>query len=110
MRLMKNLVITVSPESSIDLLKGFADIVVLDKEPVPNKLPSYETLYIRSHFGQPATLPEVFRSKIEDIVQRAKYENPDIKFIDNTDTVDKVLGAEDKWNQYEIFSNFMPKN
>lgn len=106
---MKNLVITVSPESSIDLLKSYADIIVLDKEAVPNKIPSYETLYIRSHFGQPSTLPEVFRFEIEDIVQRAKLENPDIKFIDNTDTVEKVLSAEDKWNQYEIFSSFMPK-
>lgn len=109
MRTMKNLVITVSPESSIDLLKTFADIIVLDREPLPKKLPFYETLYIRSHFGHPSTLPQVFRSEIEHIVQSAKYENPDIKFIDNTDTVDKVLDAEDKWNQYKIFSNFMPK-
>lgn len=108
-RTMKNLVITVSPESSIDLLRTFADIIVLDKEPVPNKLPSYETLYIRSHFGHPSTLPEVFRSEIENIVKLAKQENPDVKFIDNTDTVDKVLEAEDKWNQYKIFSSFMPK-
>jgi len=106
---MKNLVITVSLESSIDLLKKFADIIVLDKEPVPDKLSSYETLYIRSHFGHPSTLPEVFRTQIEDIVRRAQHENPNIKFIDNTDTVEKVLEAEDKWNQYEIFSSYMPK-
>lgn len=109
MKTMKNLVITVSPESSIDLLKTFADIIVLDKEPVPSILPFYETLYVRSHFGHPSTLPQVFRSEIEEIVQRAKYENPDIKFIDDTDTVDKVLDTEDKWSQYEIFGSFMPK-
>lgn len=109
MRIMKNLVITVSPESSIDLLKRFADVIILDKESVPNKLPFYETLYIRSHFGHPSTLPEVFRSEIEAIVYRAKQENPNIRFIDDTDTVDKVMDFEDKWNQYEIFSSFMPK-
>ncbi len=108
MRRMKNLVITVSPESSIDLLKLFADIIVLDKEPAPTNLPFYETLYIRSHFGHPSTLPEVFRSKIEAIVQLAKHENPDIKFVDNINSVDKIMRAEDKWNQYKIFSNFMP--
>ena len=109
MRIMKNLVITVSPQSSIDLLKFFADVIILDKESVPNKLPSYETLYIRSHFGHPSTLPEVFRSEIEDIVNRARHENPDIKFIDDSDTVDKITDSEDKWRQYEIFSSYMPK-
>jgi len=108
MRVMKNLVITVSPDSSIDLLREFADVIVLDKELVPHTLPSYETLYIRSHFGQPSTLPEVFRSEIENIVQRVKYENPHVRFIDNTDTIDKVMNIEDKWTQYKIFSNFMP--
>lgn len=108
-RIMKNLVITVSLESSIDLLKNFADIIVLDQDPIPNRLQPYDTLYIRSHFGHPSTLPEVFRFEIEDIVKRAKQENPDIKFIDDTDTVTKVLDAEDKWNQYKIFSSFMPK-
>ena len=109
MRIMKNLVITVSPESSVDLLKSFADVIVLDKESVPNKLPFYETLYIRSHFGHPSTLPEVFRSEIEDVANRAKQENPNIRFIDGTDTVDSVMDFEDKWNQYETFSSFMPK-
>lgn len=109
MEIMKNLVITVSPESSIDLFKSFADVIILDKESVPDKLPFYETLYIRSHFGAPSTLPEVFRSEIEDIVHRAKQENPNIKFIDDTDTVDKVMDTEDKWKQYEVFSGYMPK-
>jgi hypothetical protein len=109
MSTMKNLVITVSPESSIDLLKSFADVIILDKEPTPKVLPFYETLYIRSHFGDLSTLPEVFRSEIEDIVRRAKLENPNIKFIDGIDTVEKILDTEDKWNQYKIFGSFMPQ-
>lgn len=108
-RIMKNLVIAVSPDSSLKLLGAYADIIVLDKEPVPDNISFYETLYIRSHFGQPATLPQVFRAEIEGIVQRAMHENPDLKFIDGTDTVDKILNAEDKWRQYEAFSSFMPK-
>lgn len=106
---MKNLVVAVSPDSSLELLGAFADIIVLDKEPVPAHIPRYETLYIRSHFGQAATLPQVFRAEIEDIVQRAKHENPNIKFIDGTDTVEKILAIEDKWLQYVTFNDFMPK-
>lgn len=106
---MKNLVITVSPESSIELLKDFADVIVLDKEPLPDNIPYYETLYIRSHFGQDTTLPNVFSKEIEYIVERAKAENPNIKFIDGADTIEKILSAEDKWLQYESFGTLMPR-
>lgn len=109
MRAMKNLVITVSSESSIGLLKDFADVIVLDKEPLSSNIPDYETLYIRSHFGQDATLPQVFSKEIENIVERAKAENPNIKFIDGTDTIEKILSAEDKWLQYESFGDLMPR-
>lgn len=106
---MKHLVVAVSPDSSLELLGSFADIIVLDKEQLPANMPHYDTLYIRSHFGQPTLLPQNFRTEIEIIVQQAKQKNPDIKFIDNADTVDKILAAEDKWQQYETFSDFMPK-
>jgi len=106
---MKHLVVAVSPDSSLELLGEYADILVLDKEPAPDTIPFYESLYIRSHFGQPSTLPQVFRKEIEHIVQQAKITNPNIKFIDATDTVEKILATEDKWQQYERFSTFMPK-
>jgi len=106
---MKNLVITVSPDSSIELLRAFADVIILDKEPVPGTIPFYETIYIRSHFGRSDTLPQVFRAEIEDIIDRAKHVNPNIRFIDNTSSVDMILGTEDKWRQYEIFNSLMPK-
>jgi hypothetical protein len=108
MKVMKNLVIAVSPDSSLELLGAFADIIVLDKESVPDAIPFYETIYIRSHFGRPETLPQVFRAEIEDIIHRAKQENPNIKFVDGTSSVDMILGTEDKWRQYEIFYRFMP--
>lgn len=106
---MKHLVVAVSPDSSLELLGYFADIIVLDKEPLPTSMPLYDTLYIRSHFGQPTTLPQNFHTEIKDLVQQAKQENPDIKFIDDADTVDKILAFEDKWLQYKTFSDFMPK-
>lgn len=106
---MKHLVIAVSPDSSLELLGTFADIVVLDKGPLPTNMPRYDTLYIRSHFGQPSLLPQNFRAEIENLVEQAKQQNPDIKFIDGVDTVDKVLSTEDKWLQYKTFGDFMPK-
>jgi len=105
---MNNLVITVSPDSSIELLGAFADIIVLDKDSIPDTIAFYETIYIRSHFGKSETLPQVFREEIEDIIHRAKQKNPNIKFIDGTNSVDMILDTEDKWQQYGIFNNFMP--
>ena len=107
--IMKHLVIAVSPDSSLELLGAFADIIVLDKGPVPNNITHYDTLYIRSHFAQAATLPQVFRTEIDDIVKQAKHVNPEIKFIDDADTVEKILASEDKWQQYKNFGEFMPK-
>lgn len=106
---MDHLVIAVSPDSSLELLGAFADIIVLDKEPVSTSIPFYETIYLRTHFGQPATLPQVFRTEIDDIFQRAKQINPNIKCIDDTSSVDTALSIEDKWRQYEIFGSFMPR-
>lgn len=106
---MKHLVIAVSPDSSLELLGSFADIIVLDKDQLPVNMPHYDTLYIRSHFGQPALLPQKFRTEIKNLVQQAKQKNPDIKFIDGADTVDKILAFEDKWLQYKTFNDFMPK-
>lgn len=105
---MKNLVIAVSPDSSLRLLGEFADIIVLDKAPLPSHMPFYETLYIRSHFGQPSTLPQVFRAEIDDIVRRAERRNPSIRFIDEMYSVDEIVAVEDKWQQYTIFSDYMP--
>jgi len=106
---MKHLVIAVSADSSLELLGSYADIIVLDKELIPSSMKHYETLYIRSHFGQQALLPQMFRHEIELIVRLAKQKNPDIKFIDGADTVDKILAFEDKWLQFNTFGGFMPK-
>lgn len=106
---MKHLVIAVSPDSSLELLGGFADVVVLDMKPLPTVMTHYETLYIRSHFGQQNTLPQNFRTEIDDLVRRARQVHPDIKFIDGADTVDKIVACEDKWLQYETYGDCMPK-
>lgn len=106
---MKNLVIAVSPDSSLELLGAYADIIVLDNDALPDDLPFYDTLYIRSHFGQASTLPQVYRTEIDGLVQQAKQDNPNIKFIDDTYTVDKILAIEDKWLQYKTFGYFMPR-
>ncbi|MES2630814.1 MAG: hypothetical protein V4611_02565 [Patescibacteria group bacterium] len=105
---MKHLVIAVSPDSSLELLRTFADVIVLDKELVPKNLARYDTLYIRSHFGQLSTLPQNYRAEINNLVQRLKQTNSNIKFIDDADSVDKILAFEDKWLQYKTFGDVMP--
>lgn len=106
---MKNLVIAVSPDSSLELLGSFADVVVLDKDLNQVSNAAYDTLYIRSHFSQPSTLPHNFRGEIDSLVQRAKHMNPKVRFIDSMDDVDSIVAFEDKWHQYKIFGKFMPR-
>jgi len=106
---MKNLVIGVSPESSLDLLGVFADVIKLDEGSVNSLEMSYDTIYIRSHFSEPALTPEYFRHEIERLVQSAKTTNPKVRFIDSMDTVDTIMAFEDKWLQYETFGSFMPR-
>ncbi|RYF29208.1 MAG: hypothetical protein EOO17_02330 [Chloroflexi bacterium] len=106
---MKNLVLAVSPDSSLDLLKPHADIIVLDKD-VPEFVDEYyDTVYIRSHFSQPSTMPQNFQSEIEEVVERVKHTNNNVRFIDGMYTVDAIVAFEDKWLQYETFNEFMPR-
>lgn len=109
MRTMKNLVIAVSPDSSLDLLARYADVVVLDKNPIKTISALYDTVYIRSHFSQQATLPQNFRSEIENLAKQARGLNPVVRFIDGMDNVDAIVAFEDKWLQYKTFADFMPR-
>lgn len=106
---MKHLVVTVSPDSSIDLLRSYADVVLLDAESLPELKTAYDTLYIRSHFSSPATLPQNFRSQIDSIVQTVHSTHPHVRYIDNMSTVDAIVAFEDKWHQYVLFGEFMPR-
>lgn len=106
---MKNLVVTVSPDSSIELLMPYSDVIVLDKDLIPEDIEAYNTLYIRSHFGQSSMMPQNFRSEINTIVQRVKYIQPKLILVDGIDNVDAILAFEDKWLQYGTFSKFMPR-
>jgi len=108
-KIMKNLVIAVSPDSSLELLGTYADVVVLDKGSVGASDRFYDTVYIRSHFSQESTLPQNFRSEIDSQVQNAKDINPQVKFIDSMDNVDDIVAFEDKWLQYKTFAKFMPR-
>lgn len=108
MRIMKNLVVSVSADSSLELLGEHADIVLLDKHPYLNIQSLYDTAYIRSHFSQQFMQPQNFRSEIESIVAQVKSVNPNVKFIDSMDNVDAIVAFEDKWHQYQIFRELMP--
>lgn len=109
MKIMKNLVIAVSPDSSLELLAPYADVVVLDKGLVKNSSASYDTVYIRSHFSQQSTLPQNFRNEINMLVQQARDINPKVRFIDNMDNVDAIVAFEDKWLQYIAYGKSMPR-
>lgn len=105
---MKHLVLAVSPDSSLELLGAYADVIVLDKSPNLTINTAYETVYIRSHFAKPSTLPQVFKNEIETVVSQVRELNPQVRFIDAMDTVESIVGFEDKWSQYELFSDTMP--
>ena len=106
---MNHLVVTVSPESSVDLLSKHADIILLDQVNVTKVLSIYKSIYVRSHFSKAELQPQNFQDTITAIVSRAKSLNPNIHVVDGMDTVEKIIGFEDKWNQYQIYSEFMPQ-
>lgn len=108
-RIMKNLVLAVSPDSSLELLKQHADILILDKDFAKIIDTHYDTVYIRSHFSQPSTLPQKFRKEIDDVIQRTEEINQKVKFIDGMDNVDAIVAFEDKWQQYKTYGKFMPR-
>ena len=105
---MKHLVISVSVESSLELLGQHADIILLDKESSFEIKDFYETVYIRSHFSTPALQPLQFDAAIKSIVEQVLHVNPEVKFIDQMSTAAAITAFEDKWHQYELFSEFMP--
>ena len=105
---MKHLVLTVTPDSSIQLLKEYADVVILDDVP-QFKAQYYDTIYIRSHFATPGLAPQDFQVQIESIVKQLLAINPHIRAIDQMSTVEQIVTFEDKFNQYELFSGFFPK-
>lgn len=106
---INNLVIAVSLDSSLELLKHFSDIVVLDKEVVPNITKIYKTVYIRSHFSTPELTPQNFRNEIDNLVNQVKQLNPGVEFIDNMLDVNEIINFEDKWAQYQLYGEFMPR-
>ncbi len=105
---MNHLVITVSADSSLQLLGEYADFIVLDKDPMPAELKSYKSVYIRSHFSTPELSPQNYRTEIEGLLKKVLDKNKDVYFFDNMNTVDAIVEFEDKWRQYEKFAEFMP--
>lgn len=106
---MKNLYITVSVEPSTDLVREYADVIILDKDPLSTPVGSYDTAYIRSHFSHPGMMPQHFRTEINAIVKQLRSANPSIVFIDGMDDVDAIVAFEDKWNEYQTLREFMPR-
>ena len=105
---MKHLVISVSPDSSLSLLTKYTDIILLDEQPIAEVTLSYDSIYIRSHFSKAETMPQIFRNEIKNLVKQARRLNPNITFIDQMDIVDEIVDFEDKWHQYQLFSDLMP--
>ena len=106
---MNNLVIAVSLDSSLDLLKQFADFIVLDEDAAPHVTKKYDTVYIRSHFSTPGYAPQDYREQIDDLIAEARRLNPALTFIDDMYRIDDIVHFEDKWQQYQMFKDFMPR-
>lgn len=106
---MRHLIVSVSLDSSLELLATYADIILLDDGPNPELSSAYESAYIRSHFSHAGLMPQNFRLEIDSLVKQARQLNPAVTFIDQMDTVDEIVTFEDKWHQYERFSDFMPQ-
>lgn len=56
----------------------------------------------------PELQPQRFRVETEQLIKQARTQNPSITFVDGMGTIDEIIAFEDKWRQYEIFSEYMP--
>tara|TARA_B100000678_G_scaffold9000_1_gene7470 strand:- start:1442 stop:2404 length:963 start_codon:yes stop_codon:yes gene_type:complete len=105
---MNHLVIAVSPNSSLELLGKYADIILLDEQKNSQLVHPYKSVYIRSHFSRPDLMPQKFLNEIESLVEQAHHLNPHTTFVDGMSTVDEIVTFEDKWHQYQLFTELMP--
>lgn len=105
---MNHLVLSVTHDSSLALLERYADVAVLDGPEHPLLHHPYDSVYIRSHFGSPETMPQKLENDINAIVETVRKHNPSVRFIDGVHSVEQILEHEDKWRQYLRYQEFMP--
>jgi len=106
--LMKNLIVTTKADLDTGNFTKCGEIFLLENfaaEFSRIKHEQFDTIYFRSHFSIPETLPNVFATEI-DTVSRDFARN---YFIDNTKTCAEIIDFEDKWQQYQIFRELMPE-
>lgn len=53
-------------------------------------------------------MPQKFRTRIDQIVHDGKQNNRSIRFVDTIASVDQLLDIEDKWLQFQKYSDLMP--
>lgn len=106
---MNHLVVTVSKDSSIELLSKWADVIILDDHPQVEINKLYHSLYIRSHFSTPKLQPLNFKQQTDAIIAAAKQHNPGIHIVDAMDSAEKITQFEDKLQQSVFFKDFLPR-
>ncbi|MGI6612000.1 MAG: ATP-grasp domain-containing protein [Candidatus Nanosyncoccaceae bacterium] len=106
----QHLLVTTTADLSIEQFRPLCDIVLLNDSQSSDKIRAiedYRSVYVRSHFSRPDVMPQNFTQQIDEIGRLARQH--DIPLIDNMGTAQEIVNFEDKWRQYQIFSECMPK-
>jgi len=105
---MKHLVVTTRSDLSVEQLQPFTDVLFLEElhgnNPVSQE---YASVYFRSHFSRPATMPQNFAAEIDMITEQ--FVGQDVYFVDHVTNVEAILAIEDKWSQYQLLGEYMPE-
>lgn len=103
----KALIITTLKDHSrwffADSCVQYAYLNQTDQEFTQSVSGSYDVVYIRDPFNDSM----VSINTIKDRIRQLRLQHPDAYYVDNVDSFKKTL-LEDKWHQYQLFSNHMP--
>lgn len=105
----QHLLVTTTSDLSLDYFRPFCDVILLDREYPHNgkNVDDRKSVYVRSHFSRPRTMPQNFKREIDGIGQRA--EELQIPIVDTMGTVHEIVTFEDKWHQFQMFAKYMPE-
>lgn len=104
---MVHLVVTTRSDTSVDYFRPLAEVIFVDEGDVGPLSEGYDTLYIRSHFSRPETMPQRFEGIIDSLGRGLTSRG--VRPIDSMSSVAHILDFEDKWRQYNIFKDLMPE-
>lgn len=106
----QHVLVTTTADLSIEQFRPFCQIILLDSSQSfddSSVISRCHSVYIRSQFNNPRTMPYNFTQRIDAIGRIARECR--VPIIDQMGTVQEIVDFEDKWQQFQKFGEYMPR-